>query len=99
MRTLYCSSHASRSAGLLTTEAVGVDNPEPDNPGIYHEGVCSMTQRGWLTTGSLVTGACVLFAATAMAQAPNAAPPPPPSVKVGQPAPDFTASYLKRENG
>jgi peroxiredoxin len=58
-----------------------------------------MTQRGWLKTGSLVTGACVLFAATAMAQAPNAAPPPPPSVKVGQAAPDFTASYLKRENG
>jgi peroxiredoxin len=58
-----------------------------------------MTQRGWLETGLLVTGACVLFAATATAQAPNAAPPPPPSVKVGQAAPDFTASYLKRENG
>jgi len=58
-----------------------------------------MTQRGWLKTGLLVTGGCVLFAATATAQAPNAAPPPPPSVKVGQPAPDFTASYLKRENG
>ena len=58
-----------------------------------------MTHRSWLRTGSFVTGACVLFAATAMAQAPNAAPPPPPSVKVGQAAPDFTASYLKRENG
>ena len=58
-----------------------------------------MTQRGWLETGLLVTGACVLFAASATAQAPNAAPPPPPSVKVGQAAPDFTASYLKRENG
>jgi peroxiredoxin len=58
-----------------------------------------MKHRGWFRTGSLVTGACVLFAATAMAQAPNAAPPPPPSVKVGQSAPDFTASYLKRENG
>jgi len=58
-----------------------------------------MTQRGWLETGLLVTGACVLFAATATAQAPNAPPPPPPSVKVGQAAPDFTASYLKRENG
>lgn len=55
-----------------------------------------MTQRSWLKTGTLVTGACVLFAATALAQAPGAAPPPPPSVKVGQPAPDFTASYLKR---
>jgi len=58
-----------------------------------------MKQRGWFETASLVTGACVLFAATAMAQAPNAAPPPPPSVKVGQAAPDFTASYLAMENG
>src|SRR5215467_9455156 len=58
-----------------------------------------MTQRAWLETGLLVTGACVLFAASATAQAPNAAPPPPPSVKVGQAAPDFTATYLKRENG
>jgi peroxiredoxin len=58
-----------------------------------------MTQRGWLKTGSLVTGACVLSAATALAQAPNAAPPPPPSVKVGQAAPDFTARYLMMENG
>jgi len=41
----------------------------------------------------------VLVAATAMAQAPNAAPPPPPSVKVGQAAPDFTARYLAMENG
>ena len=56
-----------------------------------------MTQRSWLKTGSLVTGACVLYAATAMAQAPGAAPPPPPSVKVGQAAPDFTASYLVRK--
>ena len=58
-----------------------------------------MKQRGWLETASLVTGACLLFAATAIAQAPNAAPPPPPSVKVGQAAPDFTASYLAMENG
>ena len=58
-----------------------------------------MTHRGLLRTGSLVTGACVLVAATAMAQAPNAAPPPPPSVKVGQAAPDFTARYLAMENG
>ena len=58
-----------------------------------------MKQRGWLETTVLVTGACVFFAATAMAQAPNAAPPPPPSVKVGQAAPDFTASYLAMENG
>jgi peroxiredoxin len=37
--------------------------------------------------------------ATASAQAPNAAPPPPPSVKVGQAAPDFTARYMAMENG
>jgi len=55
-----------------------------------------MTQRGWFKAGSLVTGACVLFAATALAQAPGAAPPPP-SVKVGQPAPDFSAKYLVRK--
>ncbi len=58
-----------------------------------------MTQRGWLTASLLVTGASVVFAASAMAQAPNAAPPPPPSVKVGQAAPDFSARYLAAENG
>jgi peroxiredoxin len=47
----------------------------------------------------MALGACLLMSATAGAQAPNAAPPPLPSVKVGQAAPDFTASYLKRENG
>jgi peroxiredoxin len=50
-------------------------------------------------TGILALGACLLLSATASAQGPNAAPPPPPSVKVGQAAPDFTASYLKSENG
>src|SRR3954454_11291726 len=64
-----------------------------------YQGVLLMKQRGWLETTVLVTGACVFFAATAMAQAPNATPPPPPSVKTGQPAPDFTASYLAMENG
>ena len=49
--------------------------------------------------GILMSGASLLFAASASAQAPNAAPPPLPSVKVGQPAPDFTANYLKRDNG
>jgi len=54
-----------------------------------------MTQRalGFLMSATLLTGA------SAFAQAPNAAPPPLPSVKVGQAAPDFTATYLKRENG
>ena len=58
-----------------------------------------MKQRAVLKTGSLMLGACVALAATAYAQAPNAAPPPPPTVKVGQAAPDFTASYLAMENG
>ena len=52
-----------------------------------------------ISTGLIAVGACLLMSATARAQGPNAAPPPPPSVKVGQAAPDFTASYLKRENG
>ena len=52
-----------------------------------------------ISTGLMALGACLLLSATASAQGPNAAPPPPPSVKVGQAAPDFTASYLKRENG
>jgi len=66
---------------------------------VLFRSVFLMKQRGWLETASLVTGACVLCAATSLAQAPNAAPPPPPSVKVGQAAPDFTASYLAMENG
>jgi peroxiredoxin len=49
-------------------------------------------------SGIMALGVCLL-GATAFAQAPNAAPPPPPSVKVGQAAPDFTAAYLKTENG
>jgi peroxiredoxin len=52
-----------------------------------------------INTGLMALGACLLLSATAGAQGPNAAPPPLPSVKVGQAAPDFTASYLKRENG
>jgi mycoredoxin-dependent peroxiredoxin len=52
-----------------------------------------------INTGLMALGACLLLSATASAQGPNAAPPPLPSVKVGQAAPDFTASYLKRENG
>jgi len=55
-----------------------------------------MTQRA---LGILMSGASLLLAANAYAQAPNAAPPPPPSVKVGQAAPDFSARYLAMENG
>jgi peroxiredoxin len=47
----------------------------------------------------MALGAGLLMSATASAQAPNAAPPPPPSVKVGQAAPDFTSNYLSMENG
>jgi peroxiredoxin len=49
--------------------------------------------------GLLVLGASVLVGTNGYAQGPNAAPPPPPAVKVGQAAPDFTASYLAMENG
>jgi peroxiredoxin len=58
-----------------------------------------MTHRALLTAGSFVLGTCVLIGAPAFAQVPNAAPPPPPSVKPGQAAPDFTASYLTMDNG
>jgi peroxiredoxin len=57
-----------------------------------------MRKVALLNTGIMALGVCLL-GAKAFAQAPNAAPPPPPSVKVGQAAPDFTASYLKTENG
>ena len=58
-----------------------------------------MTHRALLKTGTIVLGASVALAASSYAQAPNAAPPPPPSVKVGQAAPDFTARYMAMENG
>ena len=58
-----------------------------------------MTHRALLKTGTIVLGASVAFATTAYAQGPNATPPPPPSVKVGQAAPDFTARYMAMENG
>jgi peroxiredoxin len=58
-----------------------------------------MTQRALLKTACLALGACVIFPASGYAQGPNAAPPPPPTVKVGQVAPDFTARYLAMENG
>jgi peroxiredoxin len=58
-----------------------------------------MRQRALLQTGLLALGVCVLAGATGRAQGPNATPPPPPTVKPGQAAPDFTASYLAMENG
>jgi peroxiredoxin len=58
-----------------------------------------MRKVALMNTGILAFGASLLMSATASAQAPNAAPPPPPSVKVGQAAPDFTARYLSMDNG
>ena len=58
-----------------------------------------MTLRALLTTATIVLDASLALAAPSYAQAPNAAPPPPPSVKVGQAAPDFTARYMAMENG
>jgi peroxiredoxin len=56
-----------------------------------------MRKRTLFICGFLALGITLVLGATAAAQGPT--PPPLPSVKVGQAAPDFTASYLKRENG
>ena len=58
-----------------------------------------MSIRHLHLTASLAMAASLLTAGPARAQAPNATPPPPPSVKTGQAAPDFTANYLAMENG
>jgi len=47
-----------------------------------------------MRTFALLFALCVLTTSVAWAQAPSAAPPPPPSVKTGDAAPDFTANYL-----
>jgi peroxiredoxin len=58
-----------------------------------------MRKLALTNTGIMALGAYLLLGAPASAQGPNAAPPPPPSVKVGQTAPDFTARYMTMENG
>jgi len=58
-----------------------------------------MTQRALLKVGTMLLGTGLALAGTSYAQGPNAAPPPPPSVKVGQTAPDFSARYMTIENG
>ena len=58
-----------------------------------------MSIRHLQLTASLAMAVCLLTAPPARAQAPNATPPPPPSVKSGQAAPDFTANYLAMDNG
>jgi peroxiredoxin len=62
-----------------------------------------MRARQLLKTLPLALAFGWLTVAAPYAQAPNQAPPPPPSVKVGQMAPDFTANYFavvdgKRQN-
>jgi peroxiredoxin len=52
-----------------------------------------MRTRELIGALTFALAACVLAATAASAQAP-ANTPPPPSVKVGQVAPDFTANYL-----
>src|SRR5437763_2428217 len=49
--------------------------------------------------GLLVRCASLVARTNGYAQAANAAPPPHPTVRVGQAAPEFTASYLAMENG
>jgi peroxiredoxin len=51
-----------------------------------------MKAQLFLRAWPMALAACLLLAAALGAQAP--VPPPPPGVKVGQVAPDFTASYL-----
>jgi peroxiredoxin len=53
-----------------------------------------MRARPVLRTVALALVACLLTTALASGQTPGAAAPPPPSVKTGDTAPDFTASYL-----
>ena len=53
-----------------------------------------MRARPALRTVPLAVVACLLTAALASGQVPGASAPPPPSVKTGDTAPDFTASYL-----
>ncbi len=47
-----------------------------------------------LRTEALTLVACLLMTALASGQTPGATAPPPPSVKTGDTAPDFTANYL-----
>jgi peroxiredoxin len=53
-----------------------------------------MSARGMLRTVPLALAACLLATTLASGQTPGAAAPPPPSVKPGDAAPDFTANYL-----
>ena len=53
-----------------------------------------MRVRSMLRIAPLTLGVYLAATTLASAQTPGAAAPPPPSVKVGDPAPDFTASYL-----
>ena len=53
-----------------------------------------MRARTMLRTVTLALAMCLAAPPLASAQTPGAAAPPPPSVKVGDTAPDFTANYL-----
>jgi len=53
-----------------------------------------MRARTMLRTVTLALAVCLAAPPLASAQTPGAAAPLPPSVKVGDTAPDFTANYL-----
>jgi len=53
-----------------------------------------MRGRMALRMAPLALAACVLATTLASGQTPGATAPPPPSVKTGDAAPDFTANYL-----
>ncbi|PYN46479.1 MAG: hypothetical protein DME00_18725 [Candidatus Rokuibacteriota bacterium] len=54
----------------------------------------TMRARTMLRAVTLVLAVCLAAPSLARAQTPGAGAPPPPSVKVGDTAPDFTANYL-----
>ena len=58
-----------------------------------------MNTRHFSRTLTLVSAFCLLGIAGPHAQAPAGTPPPPPSVKAGQVAPDFTANYFVMTDG
>jgi len=58
-----------------------------------------MKARHFARTMPLVAAFCLTAISMPRAQAPGGAPPPPPSVKTGQAAPDFTANYFATTDG
>jgi len=58
-----------------------------------------MKAHDFARTMTLIVAFCLTAISVPRAQAPGGAPPPPPSVKTGQVAPDFTANYFAMTDG